>query len=559
MITNTLKQHLLLVLRLMRRMALMSAVSVCVAAQSANARPNIILILADDLGFSDIGCYGGEVRTPNLDALAAKGLRFTQFYNAARCCPSRATLMTGLYPHQAHVGDMVDEYARRIRETLNTPAYSDRLNPHAPTIAEALRAAGYHTGLSGKWHLGYRTNEWPVARGFDRSFAVIEGAMNYYGFGMQHTGVITNPPMALDGEVFLPPREGFFATDAFTDFAVRFVQEQAGKPEPFFLYLAYTAPHWPLHARSETIAKYRGSYKETGWDKLREQRLARLRAAGIVDARWPLAPRPDNVRPWSDVPEQRREQWDEEMSVYAAQIEEMDQGIGRVLDALRKSGAYANTVVMFMSDNGGASEDPNRSLPGAVLGTRESYKGYGPAGAHVSSSPFRKTKKFSHEGGIATPLIMSWPDGLADKAHGRLVRDISHFIDILPTCLDLAGPKFPAQWNGPVTLPPEGVSLVPALRLKRISRTQPVFWEHEGHRAVRDGKWKLVASFNDPWELYDMQADRMELEDLAKSRPAKAKELAAQYDAWAARAGVKPWPVLPQNPPAKKSPAEKPN
>lgn len=552
MITNTLKQHLLLGLRLMSRMALMSAVSVCVAAQPANARPNILLILADDLGFSDIGCYGGEVRTPNLDALAARGLRFTQFYNAARCCPSRATLMTGLYPHQAHVGDMVDEYARRIRETLNTPAYSDRLNPHAPTIAEALRAAGYRTGMSGKWHLGYRTNEWPVARGFDRSFAVIEGAMNYYGFGMQHTGVITNPPMALDREVFIPPREGFFATDAFTDFAVRFVQDQAGKPEPFFLYLAYTSPHWPLHARPETIAKHRGTYQKIGWDKLREARHERLKQAGIIDARWSLSPRPANVRAWTDAPPQRQDQWDEEMSTYAALIEEMDQGIGRVLETLRKSGQSENTLVMFLSDNGGAAEDPNRSLPGAVLGTRESYKGYGPAGAHVSSSPFRKTKKFSHEGGIATPLIVSWPIGIAKLAQGRLVRDISHFIDIMPTCLDLAGATFPAQWNGRVTLPPEGVALAPALRLKRISRKQPVFWEHEGHRAIRDGKWKLVASFNEPWELYDMEADRMELQDVSKSRPAKAKELAAKYDAWAARAGVNPWPVLPQNPPAKK-------
>lgn len=517
------------------------------------ARPSIILILADDLGFSDIGCYGGEARTPNLDALAAQGLRFTQFYNVARCCPSRATLMTGLYPHQAHVGDMVDEYARRVREQLNSPAYSDRLNPHAPTIAEALRAAGYRTGMSGKWHLGYRTNEWPVARGFDRSFAVIEGAMNYYGFGIQHTGVITNPPMALDREVFIPPREGFFATDAFTGFAVRFVREQAGKSEPFFLYLAYTAPHWPLHARSETIAKYRGSYKAIGWDKLREERLARLRKAGIVDTRWPLAPRPANVRPWSDVPEQRRDQWDEEMAVYAAQIEEMDAGIGRVLEAVRKSGRETNTLVLFLSDNGGASEDPNRSLPGAVLGARESYKGYGPAGAHVSSSPFRKTKKFTHEGGIAGPLIVYWPAGIAPVMRGKLTPAVSHLIDLLPTCLDMAGASFPKRFNGADTLPPEGVSLKPLFDPAGTwSRPAPLFWEHEGQKAIRDGQWKLVASFNEPWELYDMEADRTEANDLAKTQPQRAQALAARYEDWARRVGVKPWLVLPQPPPAKK-------
>ena len=527
--------------------------------EAASARPNIILILADDLGFSDIGCYGGEIRTPNLDGLARAGLRFTQFYNAARCCPSRAALITGLYPHQAHVGGMVDEYARRVRETLNTPAYSDRLNPHAPTIAEALRAAGYRTGMSGKWHLGYRTNEWPAARGFDSSFAVIEGAMNYYGFGMQHTGIITNPPMALDREVFLPPREGFFATDAFTDHAVRFIQESEADPKPFFLYLAYTAPHWPLHARPETIEKYRGSYQKIGWDQLRRDRCERLRQAGIIDARWPLSPRPASVRAWADAPPERRNQWDEEMSTYAALIEEMDHGIGRVLEALRKSGRADNTLVMFLSDNGGASEDPNRSLPGARLGTRESYKGYGLAGAHVSSSPFRKTKRFTHEGGIASPLIIRWPAGLAASRHGQLVRETCHLIDLLPTCLDLAGAAFPQHCNGAPTTPLEGVSLTPVFLGKPLRRGAPLFWEHEGHRAVRDGKWKLVASFNEPWELFDMEADRVESYDLSQSQPEIARNLASRYEEWARRAGVKPWPVLPSTSAEKKPPGQSPS
>ena len=509
---------------------------------AAQSRPNLVLILADDLGFSDLGCYGGEIRTPHLDALAANGLRFTRFYNAARCCPTRAALLTGLYPHQAGVGHMVDEYARRLRETLNSPAYSDRLHPNAPTIAEVLRAAGYRTGMAGKWHLGYRPNEWPAARGFDRSFAVLEGAMNYYGFGMQHTGLVTNPPMALDREVFLPPRTGFFATDAFSDFAVRFIEEQAGRTEPFFLYLAYTAPHWPLHARPETIAPYRGRYRAIGWDALRAQRLARLRAAGIVDARWALAPRPDNVRPWSDVPESRRAQWDEEMAVYAAQVEEMDQGIGRVLAALRRTGRADHTVVMFLSDNGGAAEDPNRSVPGAGLGTRESYRGYGLAGAHVSSAPFRKTKKFTHEGGIATPLIVHWPAGIPQGRSGRLVHEVGHVIDLMPTCLELAGTRFPTQWNGATPLPPEGVSLTRAWQGRALRRATPLFWEHEGHRAVRDGKWKLVASHDEPWELYDMDRDGTELHNLAAAQPRRVRALAAQYGAWAARVGVKPWP-----------------
>ncbi|HOX03957.1 MAG TPA: sulfatase-like hydrolase/transferase [Candidatus Paceibacterota bacterium] len=518
------------------------------AGMRAAPKPNIVLILADDLGFSDIGCYGGEIRTPNLDALAGKGLRFTQFYSAARCCPSRAALMTGLYPHQAQIGDMVDAYARPVREALDSPAYSDRLNPHAPTIAEALRAAGYRTGMSGKWHLGYRAGEWPVARGFDRSFAVIEGAMNYYGFGMQHTGMVTNPPMALDREVFLPPQEGFFATDAFTDHAVRFIREIASDRRPFFLYLAYTAPHWPLHARPDTIAKYRGSYRKIGWDNLRQERYRRLQQAGVVDPRWRLSPRPPGLPAWSDAAPERQDQWDEEMSVYAAQIDEMDQNIGRVLDALRETAQEENTLVMFLSDNGGAAENPNRGLPGAALGGRASYRGYGIAGAHVSSSPFRKTKKFTHEGGIAAPLIVCWPAGIDPLLRGKLAHAASHLIDILPTCLSAAGGSFPREWKGRAAVAPEGVSLAPLLIAGGgLSRSKPLFWEHEGHRAVREGKWKLVASSNEPWELYDMEADRTESSDLSSEQPKLVEDLAAKYEDWSRRVGVRPWPVPASN------------
>lgn len=479
------------------------------------------------MGFSDIGSYGGEIRTPNLDRLAKGGLRFTQFYNVARCCPSRAALMTGVYPHQAHVGDMVDEYAQKVRETLNTPAYSDHLNPNTPTIPEALRDAGYRTLMAGKWHLGYRTSEWPAARGFDRSFSVIEGAMNYYGFGIQHTGITTNPPMALDRHVFTPPQEGFFATDAFTDHAVRFIQE-GNKSQPFFLYLAYTAPHWPLHASEEGIARYRGSYKKIGWDKLREQRIERLRKSGIVDESWPLAPRAPRVASWKDTSEEERDRWDEEMSVYAAQLEAMDRGIGRVLKVLKATGREKNTLVLFLSDNGGASEDPNRSLPEARLGTGESYEGYGINGAHVSSSPFRKTKKFMHEGGISTPLIAYWPEGIAKSQRGKLVSDVGHIVDLMPTCLNVAGANFPKSLHGGSTIPLEGIDLSPSFSGKVLSRTAPIFWEHEGHRAVRDGKWKLVASHGGPWELYDMEADRTELNDLSKSKPELTRELIAK-------------------------------
>jgi len=503
-------------------------------AEPTSSRPNIVLILADDLGFSDIGCYGGEIQTPNLDALAAQGVRFSQFYNNARCCPSRATVMTGLYPHQAGVGDMVDEYARRVREALRSPAYTDRLNPGTPTIAEALQMAGYRTYMAGKWHLGYRTNEWPAARGFDRSFAVIEGAMNYYGFGMQHTGIIINPPMALDREVFVPPREGFFATDAFAERATQFVREHGKRPEPFFLYFAPTAPHWPLHARPETIAKYRGKYR-AGWDAVRAQRLARLQQFGALDPRWLLSPRPAVLPAWDTLDEARKDRWDERMAVYAAMVEELDTAIGRILQAIRETGQETNTVVMFLSDNGGAPENPNRSQPGAVLGSRDSYEGYTLEGAHVSCAPFRKTKIFTHEGGIATPFIVRWLGGIPSTLAGKWIRETGHIMDLPPTCLDLAG-----AWNTRL----EGESLVPLLRGETIRRRHPIFWEHEGHRAVLDGEWKLVASRGDPWELYNLKADRTELDNLAGKMPEKVAELSAKYNDWARRVGVKPWPRL---------------
>lgn len=523
-----------------------AGLSISLSAKTVE-RANILLILADDMGFSDIGCYGGEIPTPNIDKLAKNGIRFTQFYNGARCCPSRASLLTGLYPHQAHVGDMVDEYARRARELLDSPAYGDHLNPHTPTIAEALRGAGYRTFMSGKWHLGYRTNEWPYARGFDRSFAVIEGAMNYYGFGMQHTGIITNPPMAMDDKVFLPPREGFFSTDAFTDFAVKCLKEQP-KSQPFFLYLAYNAPHWPLQAHEKTIARFRGKYKKLGWDKVREQRMERLKKSGIIKSDWELSPRAPRIPSWDDAAPEQKEQWDEEMAVYAAQVSELDTAIGRVLKTLKQTGRDKNTLVIFLSDNGAAAEDPNRSLPGAKLGTRESYEGYRLEGANVSCTPFRKTKKYTHEGGISTPFIVSWPGGIAKPQRGKLNREIGTILDLMPTFLDVANAKFPKENSGGKTTSLEGIDLVPAFTGKKLSRPNPIFWEHEGHRAVRDGKWKLVASHDEPWELYDMETDRTELNDLSKAKPGITRELIAKYEAWAKRVDAKPWPFPAKRP-----------
>jgi arylsulfatase A-like enzyme len=504
------------------------------------ARPNIVLILADDMGFSDLGCYGGEINTPTLDHLAADGIRFTQFYNCARCCPSRAALLTGLYPHQAGVGDMVDEYARAVREKLHSPAYADHLNPQTPTIAEVLRGAGYHTYMAGKWHLGYREEERPVHRGFERSFAVIEGAMNYYGFGIQHTGLITNPPMVLDDQVYLPPREGFYATTAFTDKAVQYIHEHTGGP--FFLYLAYTAPHWPLHAPAEVVQKYRGKFK-AGWDQLRAARLAWLQQHDLIATNCTLAPRPQAVRAWDTLSPQEQEAFDERFAVYAAQVEMMDRGVARVMSELKAKHLEQNTVVLFLSDNGGAGENPNRSLPGAVLGTRESFEGYALRWAHVSSAPFERTKCFAHEGGIAAPCIAYWPAGIPAELRGKLNRSVAHIIDLLPTCAELAQAPFPATLAGKKTTAPEGLSLVPTFLGQERTRPGMLFWEHEGGRAVRAGDWKLVAEHGEPWELYNLGTDRTEQHDLMSTCPEKAKELTAAWEAWAARVDALPWPL----------------
>jgi len=514
------------------------------SAIAAPARPNILVILADDLGFSDVGCYGSEISTPNIDALAKSGVSYTRFYNCARCCPSRAALMTGLYPHQAGVGDMVDQYAARVRGELDSPAYSDHLNPHTPTIAEVLKGAGYQTAMTGKWHLGYRPEEWPAARGFDHSFAQIEGAMNYFGYGPQHSlprGERGYLPMSMGDKPFTPPQTGFFTTEAYTDFAVRQITAPHGGDKPFFLYLAYNAPHWPLQAHPEIIAKYRHTY-DAGWDQVREARYERLKKLGMIRPDGPLAPRPDRLPAWTDLGPKRRAEWKEWMSVYAAQVEELDTAIGRVMTALRESGQETNTIVLFFSDNGGAAERPVKTITNAPLGSQDSFEGYALEGAHVSCTPLRRTKSFVHEGGISSPLIIHWPAGIGASRDGTLVNDPVHIIDMMASFVDLAGATFPSEWNGGKTTPLEGISLGPSFAGKELHRPNPLFWEHEGNHAVLDGKWKLVAERNDAWELYDLEADRTESQNLAAEQPDRAKRLFETYEAWTKRTGVKPWP-----------------
>ncbi len=513
----------------------LSAASLCptrnangAAAPEGGAKPNIVVILADDLGFSDIGCYGSEIHTPNLDRLAEEGLRFTQAYNVARCCPSRAALLTGLYPHQAGMGDMISSAAKPRPEG----PYQGYLNQHCVTIAELLRTAGYSTYMSGKWHVGEKRDHWPRKRGFDRYFGLISGASSYFGILPQET-----PPriMVRDDEPYAPEGGHFYMTDAFTDNAIRYLEEH-DKSKPFLLYLAYTAPHWPLHALEEDIAKYRGKYA-TGWDALREQRYHRMVEQGIIDPKWKLSPRDSEVPAWDGA--ENKEDWDLRMAVYAAMVDRMDQGIGRVLDTLKEQGMKDNTLVLFLADNGGCHEHldkPRLHKPGAPPGTRESYLSYERPWASASNTPFRMFKHWCHEGGIATPLIARWPARI--RQHGKLDHQVAHITDIMATCADISGTAYPETFSDQKIAPLVGKSLAPVFDGKTRKSHARLCWEHEGNRALREDKWKLVATKEGDWELYDMEADRTELTNLAQAQPDRAKALLDSWSAWAKEIGV---------------------
>jgi arylsulfatase A-like enzyme len=505
---------------------------------NAAQRPNIIIILADDMGYSDIGCYGGEIQTPNIDRLASDGVRFTQFYNTSRCCPTRASLLTGLYPHQAGIGHMTDDFAIPIREKLGGPAYTPKLNDRCVTMAEALGAAGYETMMSGKWHVGNDRDAWPDRRGFDRSFCVVSGAMNYFGNGIQHVTGPAAMQLQLDGELWNAPEDGFYSTDAFTDRALQFMGERKDPNRPFFLYLAYNAPHWPLHALPEDIAKYRGKYRG-GFESIRAARLQRQIEAGLFPAGTFLPALDSETPAWDALTEDERDEWDLRMAIYAAQVDRMDQGIGRLIGALHESGAEANTLIFFLSDNGACHERIERGKPDAPLGTRGSYSSYRRAWAQVGNTPYRLYKHWTHEGGIVTPLLIRWPASAQQK--GRFIHQAGHVIDIMATALDAAQATYPVKFNERDIQPMEGQSLLPALGGEPINRKAPLFWEHEGNRAVRDGKWKLVSAFPGPWELFDLETDRTECKDLAQKNTEIVREFAAKYDEWAQRCSVRPW------------------
>ena len=502
--------------------------------QKQKQRPNIVLIMADDMGFSDCGCYGSKIDTPNIDNLAEDGLKFTQMYNAARCCPTRASLLTGLYPHQAGVGDMVGDLGVG-------PAYQGYLRKDCVTIAEVLKEAGYTTLMSGKWHVGEERPHWPTDRGFDKYFGLISGAANYFNIEKTKADGVTRQ-MALDGETWTPPEDDFYMTDAISDRAVEFLADYGSGKNPFFLYVPYTAPHWPLHALPEDIEKYKGKFQE-GWDELRNKRYENLIELGIVKEDWFKSPRDEKVKPWKKI--ENKKEMELKMAIYAAQIDRMDQGIGRIMNQLEELGEKDNTIVMFLSDNGGCHEGGpfgfDRRGNGLPPGGEDSYMSYGRSWANLSNTPFRLFKHWVHEGGIATPFVVSWPEKIKDQ---KLVESPAYIADITATCIDIADAKYPEKHDGQEITPLEGESFKDIFSGENWARNNPVYWEHEGNCAVRDGKWKLVSrNEKEDWELYNMEVDRTELNDLAERKPEIVEELKQKYYKWADKCGVVQRPI----------------
>lgn len=498
-------------------------------AATPDTRPNIIVMLVDDMGFSDLGCYGSEIPTPNIDRLAAGGVKFTQFYNTARCCPTRAALLTGLYSHQAGMGWMTTDFGPQF------PGFRGKLLEDKPVIAEALKKSGYFTAMTGKWHLSQGPN--PPALRFDRSLQAMAGG--FYYPATNGNRLVLNGKRLGPNAPELP--KNWYSTDLWTDFGLRFIDDALAEKKPFFLYLAHNAPHFPLQADPADIALFRGKYK-TGWDAISAARLKKQMGLGLITSDWRKASRSEDVKAWDSLSDEQKARFDHLMAIYAACVWRIDRSVGNLVEGLQKRSVFDNTLILIMSDNGGNAEGGPEGIsrgPGE-LGSARSTVFCGESWAWMQNTPFRKFKHYVHEGGIATPLIAHWPKGISSRGEWR--HEPAHLIDIFPTCLDVGGAKPLAEYKGQPAPLLEGVSLRPAFSGKP-TRSQPIFWEHEGNAAAREGDWKIVRlGYTAPWELYNMKSDRTEQHNLAQAQPDRVKAMAAKWDAWAIRANVKPWP-----------------
>ncbi|QDT06503.1 Arylsulfatase [Rubripirellula lacrimiformis] len=502
----------------------------------AAERPNIVIVLVDDMGYSDVGCYGGEIETPNIDGLAENGLRFTQFYNSGRCCPTRASLMTGLHPHQVGIGHMTAPPGQPLGIT---GPYQGYLNNDCVTIAQVLKSSGYHTMMTGKWHLGIENkSEWPLQRGFDRFYGGLSGAFNYFQPGGDR-GI-------MEGNEAVTTDKDFYATDTFTDKACQYISEavEADGDQPFFLYLAYNAPHWPLNAKLEDFQKYKGKYTG-GWDQLMKDRLAKQQQLGLFEADTFYASHEGPQ--WDSLGKRKRNDMDSIMAAYAGCIDSIDQNIGKLTRHLRRVKQYDNTLIFFLSDNGACQEGGMLGKGSAAMVKDPPLKTVdgvrlGQAWANACNTPFRLYKHFVHEGGACTPMIAHWPQGIPATRRGGFYRGAAYLPDFMATCIDLSGAEYPS--DKPAV---RGQSLVPVLHetdpetdpeTELVVHQSPMYWEHEGNAAMRMGPWKLVRQYQQPWELYDLDADRTELNNLAEVRAEKRDEMVEMWEIWATKTGV---------------------
>jgi arylsulfatase len=507
-----------------------STVAVC----GADKRPNVIVIMTDDMGFSDIGCYGGEIPTPNIDKLASNGLKFSQFYNTSRSCPTRASLLTGLYQHQTGVGMMTTEGNSDF--DFKVDGYRGFLNKNCVTIAEVLKQSGYHTYMTGKWHLGSDAySKRPLQRGFDRFYGSYQGAFSYF----DPQGI----RCLIDGADTIRAPKGFYTTDAFTDKAIEFIQSKTDT-NPFFLYLAYNAPHWPLHAKEEDIEKFVGKYM-AGWDKLRQERLKRQIKLGLFKSNTTLSPRDERVRAWEKISEEQKKLSDYRMAVYAAQIYSIDYNVGKLVEFLKESDQLDNTLIVFLSDNGACGEPYNEFGGGKQSEINDPAKSgaisYGLGWANLSNTPFKLYKNNASEGGIKTPFIVHWPVGIKKKNKTDFVDTPGHIIDILPTIIEASGAHYPKVYEGNNIYPLEGKSLVKTFQTGKQPFNDCLFFEHSYNRAVIKGEWKAVSRVgSDKWTLYNLKKDNTEQNDLAAKYPEMVRELAVRWDEWAIRCKVLP-------------------
>ncbi|MEG3659917.1 arylsulfatase [Arenibacter palladensis] len=504
-------------------------------------RPNIILIMSDDMGYSDIGAFGGEIDTPNLDYLADNGVRFSQFYNAARCCPTRASLMTGLYPHQTGIGHMTNVPGDPNSHDLDIPSYRGFLNRNNVTLAELFKLNGYATYMSGKWHLGMdNEDQWPLQRGFDKFYGILAGASNYFRPEGKRGITLNNKQIEVK-------EEDYYTTDAFTDHAIKFIDESESQEEknPFFLYLAYTAPHWPLQAPMAKIDKYKDRYKD-GWRVIRERRYKKMKKLGLVEEKWSLSS--EDAVPWSSLNNSQKEDLSLRRAIYAAQVDQMDENIGKLLSYLKEKKILENTIIVFSNDNGACAEGGmfGGGKSNDLLTEKGYFLSYGQAWANSSNTPFKKYKHWVHEGGISTPMIVHWPNNIDSKLNGKIIDQYGFLPDVMATFVDISQLEYPKEFQGNIIPPMEGKSFLPLLLGQNETiHSEPIFWEHEGNKAVRLGDYKLVMEWkskeHNNWELYNIKEDRTEIYDLSEKEPGQVAHMVEMWNAWAKQKNVLPW------------------